>query len=101
MDREISLRWHNPRSTPQKKLWVFSNEFQKYPIQELPIDDSKCAVFAENHDHGIRASAFFVRKRRWKLIHYESAPHQLFDLEEDPHDLRNPFAELEAELHRI
>ena len=49
-----------------------------------------------------------MRKGRWKLIHYGAAPHQLFDLEEDPHELRNLFAEradvaaeLEAELHRI
>jgi len=78
------------------------------PLQELPADDPERTLFAEYHGHGTRSGAFLMRKGRWKLIHYGAAPHQLFDLEEDPHELRNLFAEradvaaeLEAELHRI
>ena len=58
------------------------------------------AVFSET-DYSIRkarlvldvapgdARAFMVRDERWKYCHYEGFPPQLFDLEEDPGELRD------------
>ena len=65
-------------------------------------------VFSEYHGHGTRASAYMVRRDRWKLIWYSAGPNQLFDLEQDPDELHNLVqerpeiaADLETELRRI
>jgi len=78
------------------------------PLPDVPTDDPTRTVFAEYHGHGMRASAFMVRRGRWKLIHYAEAPNQLFDLDADPHELDNLYeaqpsvaAEMEAELRAI
>jgi arylsulfatase A-like enzyme len=35
-----------------------------------------------------------VRTKDWKLVHYVHAPHgELYDLREDPHELRNLYGE--------
>ncbi len=78
------------------------------PLQKLPSNDDERIVFAEYHGHGTRSGAFMVRRGRWKLIYYMAAPHQLFDLTNDPEELHNlaeempqQVKELEAELRRI
>lgn len=78
------------------------------PLQDLHPNDDGRAVFAEYHGHGTRSGAFMIRRGRWKLIHYMAAPHQLFDLTNDPEELHNlaeempqQVEELEAELRRI
>jgi choline-sulfatase len=78
------------------------------PLQNIRPHDAHRVIFAEYHGHGTRASAFMVRRGRWKFIYYCAAPHQLFDLEADPHELHNlaterpdQVRELEAELRRF
>ena len=59
------------------------------PLGTLANDDRDRVVFAEYHGHGARASSFMVRRGDWKLIHNVEAPHQLFDLGNDPEELEN------------
>lgn len=61
------------------------------PLQVLGDRDRDRFVFAEYHGHGTRAGAFAIRHQNWKLIYYSEAPHQLFDLADDPHELRNRY----------
>ena len=49
-----------------------------------------------------------IRKGDWKLIFYCDGPHQLFNLKEDPHEIRNAYQlypqkakELEQELRGL
>jgi choline-sulfatase len=74
-------------------------------LQEIPGHDPERVVFSEYHGHGTRSGAYLVRKGKWKLIFHMAAPHQLFDLERDPHECDNLYdlepgvaAELEADL---
>lgn len=78
------------------------------PLQSMPKYDEGRAVFSEFQGGGTRASAFLLRQGRWKLIFNCAAPHQLFDLDQDPDELNNLAASqpkvvkrLEAELRRI
>ncbi|MFE5323154.1 sulfatase-like hydrolase/transferase [Paenibacillus sp. NPDC056579] len=78
------------------------------PLQTMEEHDAERAVFSEYHGHGTRSGAYMIRKGDWKLIHYTEAPHQLFQLSNDPDELRNVFSlypqkasELEAELRAI
>ena len=78
------------------------------PLQSLHLDDPERPVFAEYHGHGTRASAYLIRKGDWKLIHHAAAPHQLFNLADDPEELTNlagkhprKLRELEAHLRDI
>jgi choline-sulfatase len=61
------------------------------PLQELSREYRRNdrAVFAEYHGHGTRGSSFMVREGRWKLLYHAKAPHQLFDLDTDPHELHD------------
>lgn len=59
------------------------------PLQEIEPGDSERIVFAEYHGHGTRSGSFMLRQGDWKLIHNLAAPHQLFNLREDPDELRN------------
>ncbi|MGW5365078.1 sulfatase-like hydrolase/transferase [Actinopolymorpha pittospori] len=59
------------------------------PLQDLQASPSERAVFAEYHGHGTRGSAYMVRQNQWKLLYNACAPHQLFDLEADPHELHD------------
>lgn len=59
------------------------------PLQRIPAQDEERAVFSEYHGHGTRASAFMVRKGRWKFVYNAGAPNQLYDLDEDPDELNN------------
>ncbi|MCD6520273.1 MAG: sulfatase-like hydrolase/transferase [Anaerolineae bacterium] len=84
------------------------SDWKGSPLQKVPVDDPERVVFAEYHGHGTRSGAFMIRQGRWKLIYYMEAPHQLFDLYEDPEELHNlseklpgKVAELEAELRRV
>ena len=78
------------------------------PLQKTPINDQESVTFSEYHGHGIRASAFMVRKGVWKYIHHIEAPHQLFNIEDDPDELHNLYTlhpdksvEMKGELRRI
>jgi choline-sulfatase len=73
------------------------------PLGQIPPNDPRRAVFSEYHGHGTRASAYMIRRGRWKYIHYVAAPDQLFDLEADPdelHDLRTTHPHIVRELRR-
>lgn len=83
-------------------------EWAGRPLQEIAPSDSDRVVFSEYHGHGTRSGAYMIRKGGWKLIYYMEAPHQLFHLGEDPHELHNVYAEypekaqeLEAELRKV
>ncbi len=56
-------------------------DWASIPLQELQSEDTERAVFAEYHGHGTRASAYMIRKGKWKMIYCAQAPHLLFDLE--------------------
>jgi len=78
------------------------------PLQDLPEDDSSAVAFSEYHGHAASDSAFMIRQGPWKLIYHINAPHQLFNLDEDPEELENRFesegsiaAKLEGELRKI
>lgn len=78
------------------------------PLQDIADNDPERVVFSEYHGHGTRSGAYMIRKGDWKLIYYMNAPHQLFQLADDPEELHNVYAihpakalELEAELRRI
>ena len=83
-------------------------EWRGQPLQEIAVDDGERVVFAEYHGHGTRSGAYMVRKGDWKLIYCMAAPHQLFNLAEDPEELRDlaatqpaMVAELEGHLRAI
>jgi len=78
------------------------------PLQDVSGDDETRAVFAEYHGPGVRSGAFMIRRGDWKLIYYCRAPHQLFNLAEDPDELENLWEkrpdvalELERELRSL
>jgi choline-sulfatase len=78
------------------------------PLQDIPPDDPGRPAFATYHGHNARAGAFMLRRGDWKLIHNTAAPHQLFNLHEDPEELENVWsdhphvvAELGTELRAI
>jgi choline-sulfatase len=71
------------------------------PLQQVAVDDTDRAVFAEYHGHGTRGSAFMVRQGRWKLLYNAEAPHQLFDLAADPYELSDLAAREPARVHTL
>jgi choline-sulfatase len=78
------------------------------PLQDIKPDDTNHVMFAEYAGHGIPANSYMIRKGRWKLIYYIGAPRQLFDLENDPNELKNVAgdrpdiaSELERDLRKI
>lgn len=52
-------------------------------------DDPGRAVFSEYHDGGSRTGVFMLRWDRWKYVHYAGGTPQLFDLHDDPLELRD------------
>lgn len=66
------------------------------PLQGMPDSDEQRVVFSEYHGHGVRHSAFMVRRGKWKYIHHVEAPHQLFDLDRDPDELQNVYGAFPA-----
>ncbi len=59
------------------------------PLQELTGRDKERFAFSEYHGHGARGSSFMVRKGGWKWVWNSDAPHQLFNLDEDPEELHD------------
>jgi choline-sulfatase len=77
-------------------------------LQRIRKNDQSRIAFSEYHGHGVRGSGYAVRKGDWKLIHCVNAPHQLFNIADDPEELvdlveKHPrkFRELEEELREI
>jgi choline-sulfatase len=67
-------------------------------------------IFSEYHAAGAVSGGFMLRKGRWKLNYYMGFAPELFDLEDDPEELRNlaassdhaeTLAEMIAALHGI
>jgi choline-sulfatase len=78
------------------------------PLQTIDPDDPGRFVFAEYHGHGVRGSSYLIRKGPWKLIYHVGAENQLFNLDDDPHELNNLYkaepekaAELAAHLREV
>ena len=47
-------------------------------------------IFAEMHSAGSRSATFMIRKGKYKYVHFvEGYPSQLFDLENDPHEIKD------------
>ena len=61
------------------------------PLQDIPVDDPDAIAFSEYHGHAASDSAYMIRQGPWKLIYHINAPHQLFNLDEDPDELDNRF----------
>jgi choline-sulfatase len=59
------------------------------PLQDIPLNDPERVVFAEYHGHGTRASAYMIRKGKFKYVHCVAAPDLLFNLEADPDELND------------
>ncbi len=78
------------------------------PLQSVVPGDRDREVFSEYHGHGTRSGSFMIRQGPWKLLYHAAAPHQLFNLEDDPEELRNLFenkprkaSQLVADLYRL
>lgn len=78
------------------------------PLQEIPVDDASRPAFASYHGHNVRGGSFMLRMGGWKLLYNTAAPHQLFNLRDDPEELVNLWADrpdivgrLETELRAV
>lgn len=78
------------------------------PLQEIPVDDASRPAFASYHGHNVRGGSFMLRMGEWKLLYNTAAPHQLFNLRDDPEELVNLWADrpdivgrLETELRAV
>lgn len=69
--------------TEQPRGWLGQS------LTELPSADTERVVFSEYHGHGAPGSCYMIRKGQWKYIHYFDAPCQLFDLKNDPDELKD------------
>jgi choline-sulfatase len=67
-------------------------------------------VFSEYHGAGAVSGGFMIKKGRWKFHHYVGFPPELFDLQNDPEEIRDlagdpafrdVVVDMEAELRRI
>lgn len=52
-------------------------------------DDLDRTIFSEFHDGGSTTGTFMVRWGCWKYVYYVGHNSQLFDMDADPHELRN------------
>lgn len=59
-------------------------------------DDPDRTVFSEYHDGGSTTGAFMVRWGRWKYVHYAGMAPQLFDMIDDPAEMRDLAADPNA-----
>jgi choline-sulfatase len=50
-------------------------------------------VFSEYHSNGVYTTCFMIRSGRFKYIHIHEEQDQLFDLENDPHEMHNLIGE--------
>ena len=78
------------------------------PVSETGKGEPETFAISEYHGHGASESNFMVRKGDWKFIYYCNAPHQLFDLAQDPDELENLYdsepkaaSEMEADLRSV
>ncbi|MES9604047.1 sulfatase-like hydrolase/transferase [Actinomadura sp. NPDC000929] len=55
-------------------------------------DDPRPEVVAEFHGHHFPYSQRMIRDRRHKLVFNPESVHELYDLEDDPHELRNVYS---------
>lgn len=46
-------------------------------------------VLTDQGIHCVQASSYLIRRGRWKLLYHCEAPHQLFDLQDDPDETTN------------
>lgn len=78
------------------------------PLQQVPRQDENRVVFSEYHGHGVRSGAYMIRRGHWKLMYNMEAPHQLYNLQDDPDERVNVYEKrpdiaeaLERELRKI
>ena len=66
-------------------------EWGSRPLQEfIQTPDSERIVISEYHDGGSPTGFFMLRKGDWKLVYFaEGHPALLFNMKEDPHELKN------------
>jgi choline-sulfatase len=76
-------------------------DWQGTSLQGIPRDDGDRVVFSEYHGHGVRGSGYIIRQGDWKLIHCARAPHQLFNLADDPEELDNLAEKLPEKLRKL
>ena len=85
--------------------------FVGVPLVDLIKMDAPDRVqFSQYHAAGAVSGAYMLKQSPWKLIHYEGFELELFNLDEDPEELRNlaadpayaaQLAQLQAALHAI
>ena len=57
-------------------------------LREAPPET---AVYSENHSEGVRAPCFMIREGKFKLVYIHGYDGQLFNLENDPSEMRDLF----------
>ncbi len=70
-------------------------------LQDIADCDGSRPVFSEYHGHGRRTSSFLLRQGDWKLIYHIGAPHELFNLTDDPNELRDLASSEPARVRRM
>ena len=63
------------------------DEWRKYAISEIDYSDRGVRTLLNVKPYDCRA--IMIREKRWKYIHYNLFPPQLFDLENDPQELND------------
>ncbi len=68
-----------------------AQEWRGRPLQEfIERPEPDRPVIAEYHDGGSPCGVFMLREGHWKLLYYaDGHPPQLFDIEDDPRELRD------------
>jgi choline-sulfatase len=64
-------------------------------------DYENTIIFSEYQGHGVRGSSFMVRKGDFKYIWYYDAPSQLFNLKEDPDELKNLVSQIPDKVYEM
>ncbi len=70
-------------------------------LTDIPVDDSERVVFAEYHGHGVPGCSFMIRKGAYKLLYFIDAPHLLFNLADDPHEMNNLYEKEPAKAKEL
>ncbi|NOD95082.1 sulfatase-like hydrolase/transferase [Ruegeria sp. HKCCD4884] len=68
-----------------------SRDLPGISLRELALeeDNPDRTILSEYHDGGSTTGTFMIRWQRWKYVHYVGHDPQLFDLTNDPNELRD------------
>jgi choline-sulfatase len=76
---------------PVSQLDLGSTLLQLCGVDDGPslLNEAPPDVAAEYLAEGVNSPAVMLRRGRWKYVHCEDDPDQIYDLESDPHELTN------------